>query len=371
VIESEPLQQIERSYVLWRRRKLSYFSGCDYFRISSHPKVRRALVSGLKRYGLSVAASRRTSGNHVLYARLEKQLASFFNADSALLVPNGYTSNLAAAQALAGQFSHALIDEAAHPSLFDAASLLDCPVLKFCHRSVAEATAALKRCGIGSKPILLTDGMFSRDGSVAPLKEYLKALPRDSVLLVDDAHAAGVLGPNGQGTIELAGVGRRRVIQTVTLSKAIGVYGGTILGSEALRQMILERSRLFIGSTPLPLPLICAAAAALNILGSNKSLRSRIANNTFYLRSLLSAAGLLVPQHPGPIVSLAPRRPTDVPKIKNALAKAAIYPPFIRYPGGPLSGYFRFVISSEHTRAQLDNLGQVLIQIARSLQPLV
>src|SRR3954468_6166429 len=106
--EAAPLQQVDRTHVLSRRRKLVYFSGCDYFRLASHTKVKAALVAGLKRYGLNVAASRLTTGNHVLYEQLEKELARFFQVDTALVVSTGYLANLVAAQACAGSFSHAL-----------------------------------------------------------------------------------------------------------------------------------------------------------------------------------------------------------------------------------------------------------------------
>src|SRR5215467_9313129 len=124
--EPEPLQQVERTYVRFGGRKLSYFSGCDYFRLASHPEVIAALKEGVEKYGLNVAASRLTTGNHVLYGQLEKKLARFFDVESALLVSGGYVTNLIVAQALAGTFSHAIVDEKAHPSLWDASGLLDC-----------------------------------------------------------------------------------------------------------------------------------------------------------------------------------------------------------------------------------------------------
>src|SRR5712664_1592648 len=122
--EPEPLQQVERTFVRFRGRKLSYFSGCDYFRLSSHPQVIAALKEGVEKYGLNVAASRLTTGNHVLYEQLEQRLAGFFGAENALLVSGGYATNLIVAQALAGSFSHAIVDEKAHPSLWDAARVL-------------------------------------------------------------------------------------------------------------------------------------------------------------------------------------------------------------------------------------------------------
>jgi 8-amino-7-oxononanoate synthase len=365
MIEPEPLQQINRTYVRFRQRKLSYYSGCDYFRLASHPRVMAALQAGAKKYGLNVAASRMTTGNHALYRELEAQLADFFAAESALLVSCGYVTNLVVAQGLAGHFSHALIDARAHPSLADAARLLDCPVLQFKSRDPEALALAIRRCGPGSNLLVLTDGMFSSDGSAAPLAEYLKVLPKDALILVDDAHGAGVLGHHGRGAPEHAGVSRRRIIQTVTLSKSFGAYGGAILGTARLRQQILDRSRMFVGSTPLPLPLANAALEGVRILKADKSLRPRLMRNAARVKTALREAGLPLAETPGPIVPLLPRRPSEAARLNRALLAAGIYPPFIKYPGGPPSGYFRFVISSEHSRRQLDSLIEVLLADAR------
>src|ERR1051325_159488 len=257
--EPEPVQQVERTYVRYRGRKLSYFSGCDYFRLASHPEVITALEEGVAKYGLNVAASRLTTGNHILYQELEKYLADFFGAEDALLVSGGYVTNLIVAQALMGTFSHAIVDEKAHPSLWDAARLLDCPVLKLRHRNVEDLRQVVRRCGPCAKLMLLTDGMFAHDGSVAPLANYLATLPKDALILVDDAHGAGVIGKTGRGSIEHEAASPKRIIQTTTLSKAFGTYGGAILGTSSLRKRIIEHSKIFLGSTPLPLPLANAA----------------------------------------------------------------------------------------------------------------
>jgi 7-keto-8-aminopelargonate synthetase-like enzyme len=366
VIEPEPLQQIDRTYVRFGQRKLSFFSGCDYFRLASHPRVTAALPAGLKKYGLNVAASRLTTGNHVLYRELETQLADFFAAESALLVSSGYVTNLVVTQALAGSFSHALIDDCAHPSLSDAARFLDCPVLQFKSQAAPALATVVHRCGPGAKLLLLTDGMFSHDGSAAPLAEYLHVLPKDAMILVDDAHGAGVLGRSGKGTVEHAGVSRRRIIQTLTLSKAFGAFGGAILGTARLRQRILDRSRAFVGSTPPPLPLANAALESVRILGSDRSLRQRLLGNSTYVKAALRKAGLPLAETPGPIVRLLPRHASAATRLHRALLTADIYPPFIKYPGGPPSGYFRIVISSEHSRPQLDALLDVLCRHAKT-----
>jgi len=360
MVEPEPLQQIDRTYVRYRGRKLVYYSGCDYFRLASHPKVLGAAQGAMKRFGLNVAASRLTTGNHILYGQLEQQLAEFFHCGAALLAPTGYLSNLIVAQALARQFSHALIDERAHRSLCDAAQFLECPVLRFQHRDPADLERTVSRCGSGTRLLVLTDGMFAHDGSAAPLADYRKLLPNDAWMLVDDAHGAGVLGRTGRGSLELAGIGRGRVIQTTTLSKAFGSFGGAILATAAIRHQILARSNLWAGSTPLPLPLVAAAQPAIRLLDSDPRFRQRLHRNATRVKADLRDAGYALPLAPGPVVSLIPRRPSAADRLKKTLLAAGIFPPWLRYPGGAQSGYFRFAISSEHSPAQLERLVAVL-----------
>jgi glycine C-acetyltransferase/8-amino-7-oxononanoate synthase len=198
--------------------------------------------------------------------------------------------------------------------------------------------------------------MFSHDGSVAPLREYLKILPAGGMILVDDAHGAGVLGATGKGTLELEAVTRKRIIQCATLSKAFGAYGGVALVTSALRKKILARSRAFAGTTPLPPPLAGAALTAMKILRREPARRNKLFQNLIYVRTKLRAAGWNLAETPGPIVRLPALSEIQVADLKTRLLAAGIYPPFLKYGGASAQGIFRFVIASEHTRAQLDQL---------------
>ncbi|HMJ90318.1 MAG TPA: aminotransferase class I/II-fold pyridoxal phosphate-dependent enzyme [Candidatus Acidoferrum sp.] len=349
---AEPLQQVDRTYVLHRGRKLSYFGGCDYFRLASHPKVMRALRVGAEKFGLNVAASRSTTGNHVLYGQLESALAKFFRVDAALVFSNGYVTNYGVCQSLAGEFTHVLIDARSHSSVSDAARFLDCPNATFHHRDANDLAAKVRRLNSRAKLLVITDGMYSHDGSVAPLREYLRVLPRSAMLLVDDAHGAGVLGAQGGGAIEHGGVGRQRVIQTIALSKAFGCYGGAVLCSRKLRDRIIERSRLFNGNTPLPLPFANAALASVQLLEKHPQWRERMNANAAWVKGALRSAGREIPDHPGPIISITPRDGAEAKRLSTRLLKHAVFPSLIRYADS--DGHFRFMISSEHTRAQLN-----------------
>jgi len=354
--EPESLQQVERTRVLFHRRKFSYFAGCDYFRLSSHPEIMRAVAAGLAKYGLNVAASRVTTGNHALYRELETALARFFGAPAALLVSNGYATNAVVAQALRGDFSHVLIDAKAHVSLRDASRLFSCPVLQFKHRDPDDLRRVLAKAGRNAKPILLTDGVYTYEGEVAPLREYLKILGRRGWILVDDAHGAGVVGRTGRGALEFEKVSRERIIQTVTLSKAFGVYGGAILCSRALRERMISGSTMFAGSTPLPLPLANAALRALHLLDKDRSFLKRLNHNAQYVKIALRAAGLPVLVTPVPVIAITPANPAHAAALRRSLVARGIFPSFIKYPGGPAGGYLRLVISSEHSKKQLDDL---------------
>jgi 7-keto-8-aminopelargonate synthetase-like enzyme len=358
--EPEPLQFVGDNEVRWRGRTLLNFSGCDYFRLARDARLAAAAKNSLAADGLNVAASRRTTGNHKIYAQLESELAKYFGAEAALVLPDGYLAPIAAAQALTGEFTHAFLDEFAHGALVDAARMLGCPAKTFKHREAADLKRRIIKCGRNARPVILTDGMFSHDGSMAPLRAYLKFLPARGKILVDDAHGAGVLGATGKGSPEHEKVSRKKIIQCATLSKAFGVYGGVVLGSRSLRAKILAGSRSFIGTTPLPPPLACAALASLKILRREPKRRAKLFLNLFYARKKLRAAGWDISETPGPIVRLPAMSAAQAAILKNRLLAAGIYPPFLKYSGASAQGIFRFVISSGHTRAQLDRLAGVL-----------
>ena len=357
--EPEPLKFVGKNEVRFRNRTLLYFSGCDFFRLARDARLAAAAKKSLTESGLNVAASRRTTGNHEIYSQLESELAKFFAAESALVLPDGYLAPLAVTSALAGEFSHALMDESAHGALVDAAQLLGCPVRRFRHRDPADLKKVLAKCGKNVRPLLLTDGVFSYDGSVAPLRDYKKILPRGGMILVDDAYGAGIVGATGKGTLEFANVSRARVIQCATLSKAFGAYGGVVLSSSALRRKIIQRGRAFAGTTPLPPPLAGAGLAAVKILRAEPQRRKKLFQNVAWVRTKLRAAGWKIADRPGAIVKLPELPAAAEQALKQRLFAAEIYPPYLRY-GNMTHGTFRFIIASEHSPAQLEKLCAVL-----------
>ena len=349
---AEPLQQVERTYVLWRGRKLSYFAGCDYLRLSSHPDVLSAVRTCLDEFGLNVAASRITTGNHRIYGELESAVRKFFKAEAVIVSSTGYFTNIIAAQGLRGAVDHVLMDERAHGSLRDAATVLGCRVTEFRHRDPGHLRKCITHRTDRSRVAVLTDGVFSHNGSMAPLAEYRGVAGSKALLWVDDAHAAGVFGKHGRGAVEACGVGGRNVLQTITFSKAFGSYGGAILTHTQLAERIAEQSPAVAGNTPIPLPLACATMEALKLCRAE--LRERLLENILRFWKFYSGE---VPAQLSPIVAFGSRSPAALCK---KLLAAGIYPPLIKYPGGPKEGYFRFAIASEHSTEQIAKLAEVL-----------
>ena len=341
---SEPLTQVGHIHVQYRGRKLIYFGGCDYYRLAAGSRLKKVVMRTLQKEGLNVAASRVTTGNHLIYEQLEAALKAFFKVGQALVTSTGYTANLVIAQALAGEFSHVVIDERAHGSLKDATQFFNCPIIEYKHRDPIHAAQGVARCGKFARIALLTDGVFAQDGSIAPVPDLIRALPSDGMLLLDDAHGAGVLGKNGRGTADHFSIRDKRIVRSITLSKAFGAFGGAVLGSKQLCHRIVSRSRLFAGSTPPPLPLAKAAFHALAHVQADAGLRARMKRNTKLLGRDF------------PITTVLPNNGAEAARLKRDLLRAGIFPCLIHYPGGPCSSYFRFAISSEHTPEQIERL---------------
>ncbi len=360
-VELPPSLRIASPTEVWLgRRRLIYFGGCDYFRFACHPRVLAAAVRAARQFGLGVAASRRTTGNHPLYEQLETDLASFFGAEAACLVSTGYAANTAVAQALRNDFTHLLVDAAAHPSLQDAAAVFAAKRVQFRPGDPNDAIRQQAKLPASARCLALTDGVGATDGAVAPLKALRDGLRPGTWLLVDDCHGLGTVGATGRGSLELAGISRERVIQTGTLSKALGSFGGFILGDKNLVQRVFADSQLFIGSTPPPLPLVAAAREALVRLRNQPAFLRRLHANVSAVKTALLAAGRIPAITPGPICRVVPRDETDRKDLSRRLLEARIFPPFLNYPGLPSGGAFRFGVSSEHKPAQLRALVRAL-----------
>lgn len=354
---------VDRTFVLHRNRRLIYFGGTDYHRMSSHPAVTEAMCLAARDYGISCTGSRVTTGNHPLHESLEAKLASFFRTEAALVFASGYLSAMVLLPAIVDNYALLLLDVMAHPCLNDAVRMFGKPAVTFAHADPGDLRKQLHRhLPAGGAPLIVSDGVFAARGNLPPLADYASlAAEFGGKILLDDCHAMGVLGAGGRGSWEMAGVEREIFYQTGTLSKAFGGFGGVITGSKELIRRIGEKSMVFIGSTGLPLPLAAAGIASLEWLGGHPEVIVSLQQRSRALKIRLQKAGLDLEPTPTPIIAFSMPTPEMSRRMSQALLDAGIYPSLINYPGTPPGGLFRFALSSVHTDEQVELLAGTVI----------
>jgi len=266
----------------------------NYLGLADHPRLREAAVRAVERYGTSSGASRLVSGTMELHSLLEERIARFKGTGAALVFNSGYAANSGIIPALVGKGDVVFSDRLNHASIVDGCLLSRATMVRYPHNDTAALRRLLERHETSGRRLIVTDGVFSMDGDMAPLRE-LAALKREfgALLMVDDAHGTGVLGETGRGSAELQGVMADIDIHMGTLGKALGSFGAYAAASEEIIDYLANRARSFIFSTSLPPAVLAASLAALDLVDSPEgaALRARLARNTALFREGLRAAG--------------------------------------------------------------------------------
>lgn len=356
------LQFVDRDYVWFKGKRLLYLAGIDYHRMSNNPLIVKTAAAAAGKFGLSPTGSRTTTGNHSLYARLERVVSEFFASEGAVVGPSGYLSNIIVLQAIESEYDTFFIDEKAHSSLVDAAHQSGKRTYRFTHLDIQSLEEQLRTNLSGnSRPLVLTDGVFPARGEIAPLREYADVLkPYDGRILVDDAHAMAVIGKSGKGSWEDQGISRDCLYQTGTLSKGFGVGGGIIPADNDLVDAIHHKSLAFVGCTGLALPLAAAAIESVSYFLSHRSAIASLQQRSLALKKRFKHIGFSMPETPAPIFSITHRDVEKNQRLSRLLIDKGIYPPFINYPGAPPGGHFRFILTSSTTKDQEELLYQTI-----------
>src|SRR3984893_3266114 len=338
-------------------RRLLSFSCNGYLNLSNHPALKSAATAAIAQYGVGAGASRLVTGNHPLFRELEERLARLKGSEAACVFGSGYLANAGIVPALAGAPDLIVIDELAHACLWAGTQLSRARTLVFRHNDIGHARALLS----GNRAhfrhaLLVTDGVFSMDGDLAPLQQ-LAALcgAFDTWLMTDDAHGLGVIG-NGRGSAFSAGGGALVALQMGTLSKAIGGYGGYLCASRAVIDLMKTRARTLIYSTALPPAMVAAAIAALAIIESEPELTMKPLAKA---RAFTSRLGL--PEAQSPIVPLIVGEPKEALHASNKLAEEGflvkpIRPPTVR--AGPARS--RFAFAAMHPDKEVARLAEAV-----------
>lgn len=281
------------------------FCSNDYLGLSRHPALVEAARAALERYGAGSGASRLVSGTSPVHEELEERLAAFEGAEAAILFNSGYAANTGIIPALAGKDDAVFSDSLNHASIIDGCRLSRARVQVYRHTDLEHLTDLLRGSPSAGRRLILTDGVFSMDGDIAPLPELVEIAERyGALLMVDDAHATGVLGARGAGTVEHFGLEGRVPVRMGTLGKALGSFGAYAAGDRGMIELLRNRCRSYVYSTALP-PAVCAASlAALDVLEKEPWRRTTLEHNIRVLAHGFREAGVKPAGHPTPIVPL-------------------------------------------------------------------
>jgi 8-amino-7-oxononanoate synthase len=337
-------------------RRMLVFGSNNYLGLATHPKVREAAQEATETWGAGASGSRLMSGNLDLHESLERDLADFKHTEAALLFSSGYAANLGSIPALVGPGDLILSDKLNHASLIDGCRLSRAELRIYDHvdgdhvRELLYDRSRFRRC------LIVTDGVFSMDGNLAPLTELQPiAAEHGAWLYIDDAHGAGVLGGSGRGTLEYFGMQPGNTIQMGTLSKALGSEGGYIAGSRILIDYLRNTARSFIFTTaPSPAP-VAAARAALRLLRAEPERREQLTLNSGHMRALLSQRGLTVPYGVTPIIPVHIGSSEHALAVSARLEEAGVWAPAIRPPTVPDgAARLRLSVMATHTVEDLE-----------------
>jgi len=349
------------NYIFGNGKKYSYFAGNNYLGLANHPLVKEAVREAIEEFGVNFSASRRTTGTAVIHLELEKQLAAFKGAYDAVVFASGYQGNGILLEVLKGQYSSVFIDQFAHASII-AGIPRDITDIRYYNHCDAGHLEALLNDYHGSSPLVITDGVFALTGEIAPLdKIYPVVKKHNGIMVVDDAHATGVLGATGKGTPEhFQLLNEENIYQSETMSKALGGYGGFISGSRKFTGLIREKSATYQASTALPPPIVAAGIASLKIISENPGLRIKLLENAAYLRNEIIRLGFHTTQVITPIIPIIFPSAESAKGLSLFLEDNGIIVPHMNYPVRQELHQVRIALSAIHTRDQSEELVKML-----------
>lgn len=360
--ELRPLDVVSGVTVRSADREWINFSSNDYLGLAQSTEMQSALTAGIAKYGGGTGASRLVCGSHRVNADLEEALADFKGTAAALTFSSGFAVALGTIPALMGPNDTIILDKLCHASLVDAARLSGATIRVFPHNHLEKLERLLQTAK--GRALVVTESIFSMDGDSAPLREIVELKARHGAwLLVDEAHAVGVLGPQGRGLAAALGVDQQVDLHLGTLSKAFGLSGGYLAASRQVIDLLINRARSFIYSTAPPVHLAHALGVILELIRSEHGdiLRNRVRSHAQQTHSLLAAIGITSPPVPGAILPVILGEASRAMAVSSRLRDAGFLIPCIRYPTVARgSARLRITLSAVHSTDQIAALGTAL-----------
>lgn len=346
-------------------REVLQLSSNNYLGLTDHPKLKEAAKKAIDKYGVGSGSVRNIVGTMDIHEELEQKLAEFKGTEATLVFQSGFTTNLGLLSSLLGEGDVVLSDELNHASIIDGIRLSKADKKVYPHKDMNQLEALLKQCGNYKEKLIVTDGVFSMDGDIAPLTQIVDLAEKyHAKVYVDDAHASGVLGQNGKGSVDHFNLHGRVSIQVGTLSKAIGCVGGYTACSESTKEWLIHQARPFLFSTSLPPSVAASCIAALEVLHEETDRIDKLWSNATYFRQKLQACGFHTGGSETPIIPVIVGTPQQTIEFSEALLETGIFAQGIVFPTVAYNqGRIRMNVTASHTEQDLDvaveNLKQV------------
>jgi glycine C-acetyltransferase/8-amino-7-oxononanoate synthase len=340
----------------------------NYLGLADHPRVRQAAADAAMRWGAGAGASRLVSGNMTIHRRLEEQIADFKHSEACVLFGSGYLANTGIIQALAHEGDVVFSDALNHASIVDGCRLAGARTFVYDHCDMDHLEWGLREAG-GRGALIVTDGVFSMDGDVAPLADIVEiAHSFDARVMVDDAHGMGAMGPGGRGSVAAAGLEDEVDVVVGTLGKALGSYGAYACTSRTIAKWLVNSARTLIFSTALSPPAVAAAGAALELLAEEPRRVDRLQRNATILREALNEQGMSTGDSTTQVLPLVVGEADDAVRVCERALERGIFAQAIRPPTVPQgSSRLRLAVMAPHTRAELQDAAIVLANAMRAV----
>jgi glycine C-acetyltransferase len=351
-------------------REVINLASNNYLGLADHPKLKEAAIEAIRRYGVGSAAVRTIAGTMSLHLELERRIAEFKKTEACVVFQSGFAANAGTVAAILGPDDHIVSDELNHASIIDGCRLSKAKIHIFPHKDVAAADRILSELdGVPGRKLLITDGVFSMDGDIAPLPQLVEVAERHgAIMMVDDAHASGVLGRAGRGTVDHFNLHGRVHIQVGTLSKAIAAIGGYVCGSRDLIEFLYHRARPFLFSTSHPPSVAATCLAALDLLEKEPERIERLWQNTEYFKGELRKAGFQTGASETPITPILIGDAALAFRFSNELFEEGVFATGVGYPTVPKGkARIRTIVTAVHTREHLDRALEILVRVAKRL----
>ena len=350
-------------------KKLLNFCSNNYLGLANNPSMKKAAIEAIEKYGIGPGAVRTIAGTMTLHKKLEEKLAEFKKAEAVITFQTGFVANLAVIPALVGEGDMIFSDELNHASIIDGCRLSKAEVIRFAHANPADLEKKLKEAPEGVKKLVITDGVFSMDGDIAPLDKIFEVTSRyDAMLMVDDAHGEGVLGESGRGIVDHFHLHGKVDIEVGTMSKAFGVMGGLAAGKKEVIEWLSQRGRPFLFSSAMTIPDVAACIAAVELLEKSGDLVKKLWENADYLRAGLKKLGFDTGDSISPIIPLMLGEAKLAQDMSRELFAEGLFAKAIVYPTVPQGkARIRIMNSAGHEKHHLDQALEIFEKVGKKM----